>query len=282
MRRQLETTDEHLRARTDTVLSYLDLMERPDALFGSVSGPVRRQLLAAFFSTIWVDDDGHQVTSATDYQPLVAEIRDAALMTTGNKKSAGDVSDASTAEQPNLYLKVICSSMNTLVVGSGRHWNTRHALKTLIKRGKDGTFLLPEGSTPEPRTDVRGPIATSIGIAGTRLDATEIETLVSEYRRGTRVSELAQRYDLHRSTIRAHLRRHDVEARDRVPQVNEAEAFVELYEQGYSLATIGKRYSIGPSRVRTQLLHRGVELRPGRRGAPDSIRVPQNNGEAAT
>lgn len=129
---------------------------------------------------------------------------------------------------------------------------------------------------------MRGPVATSIEMAGTRLDATEIEALVSQYRQGARVSELAHRYDLHRSTVRAHLRRQDVEARDRVPQVNEADAFVELYEQGHSLAAIGKRYGIGPSRVRTQLLHRGVGLRPGRRGAPGTPREPRNNVEAAT
>jgi hypothetical protein len=73
---------------------------RPDALILSASDAVKRKLLAAFFSKIWVDDDSHEVTISRELQPLVADIRDAVLNGTAAKtKNAGDISDASSAEQ---------------------------------------------------------------------------------------------------------------------------------------------------------------------------------------
>lgn len=94
-------------------------MERPEALFRTASGAVKRQLLAAFFSRIWVDDDGHQVKVERELQPLVAEIREAVRDASETQRSIGDVSDASLAEHLDLYLKVICSSMTSLVAGAG-------------------------------------------------------------------------------------------------------------------------------------------------------------------
>ncbi len=120
LKNTLATTDEQLYEQTNTVLSYLDLMERPDALFTSADGPVKRKLLAAFFTQIWVDDDGHEATVVREFQPLVADIRDTVLNgIRANTKSAGEISDASSSERPNLYLKVICSSMTNLVAGAG-------------------------------------------------------------------------------------------------------------------------------------------------------------------
>lgn len=52
VRTSLETTTESLEQRTQMVLSYLDMMARPNALFTSVPGSVRRKLLAAFWQRI--------------------------------------------------------------------------------------------------------------------------------------------------------------------------------------------------------------------------------------
>lgn len=74
------------------VLSYLDLMARPGALFSAATGAVKRKLLAAFFSRIGVDDDGHLVQVSRERQPLVADLRDAVLnspIAPTNAKSAG-------------------------------------------------------------------------------------------------------------------------------------------------------------------------------------------------
>ena len=101
------------------VLSYLDLMVRPDALFTAATGAVKRKLLAAFFGRIWVDDDGHLLQVTREFQPLVADIRDAVLNTSTNEKSAGDISDASSSQHLDLYLKVICLSKTSLVAGAG-------------------------------------------------------------------------------------------------------------------------------------------------------------------
>lgn len=118
----LDTTDEHLHDRTTMVLSYLDLMQRPDALFTSADGPVRRKLLAAFFTHIWVDDNSHELTITREFQPLVADLRDAVLHAAENAKSVGDISDASASsstEQLTHHLQVTCSSGTTLVAGAG-------------------------------------------------------------------------------------------------------------------------------------------------------------------
>ncbi len=117
LKERLVTTDEHLHQRTNTVLSYLELMERPDALFVSADPAIKRKLLAAFLTNIWIDDDSHQITLNTKFRPVVADLRHILQETQSNAKSAGEISDASSAEQPNLYLKVICSSMTSLVAG---------------------------------------------------------------------------------------------------------------------------------------------------------------------
>ncbi|MEF2256200.1 recombinase family protein [Microbacterium schleiferi] len=120
VRSSLDTTSHALEERTGTVLSYLDLMSRPDALFAAASGPIKRKLLSAFFTSIWIDDDGHLLTVEHEFQPIVADTRDAALHPRStNKKSAGEISDASSVEQSNQYLKVICSSKTSLVAGAG-------------------------------------------------------------------------------------------------------------------------------------------------------------------
>ncbi len=116
---QLERTDDHLRARAESVLVYLDLMGRPDSLFRSVTDAQRRQLLSAFFKNIWISDDGHDVTASTALQPVVEEVRGALVGTPTNAKGAGEISDAFAAKQVNLYLKVICSSKTNLVAGAG-------------------------------------------------------------------------------------------------------------------------------------------------------------------
>ncbi|WP_399540567.1 recombinase family protein [uncultured Microbacterium sp.] len=119
VRSQMDTTDELLRSRTESAMIYLDLMTKPDGLFLSANDSVRRLLLTAFFSRIWILDDGHQVTAVAEYQPLVSQLRDAVLTTSNNKKSAGEISDASAAEPLTQYLEVICSSKTNLVAGAG-------------------------------------------------------------------------------------------------------------------------------------------------------------------
>ena len=116
IRDQLGSTDEELRTRTDTVLAYLDLLERPEALYVGASDSIKRQLLAAFFRRIWVDDDGHQAAVAVELQPLLAVVRDSATAS-AQQKSTGEISGAHPAEQLNLYLQVICSSNANLVAG---------------------------------------------------------------------------------------------------------------------------------------------------------------------
>lgn len=116
---KLASTEDFLRSKTESAMIYLDLMEKPRALFLSASDGVRRMLLSAFFSRIWIHDDGYQVTASSEYQPVVADIRSAVREAAANEKSAGDGSDASSSEPLTQYLEVICSSKTTLVAGAG-------------------------------------------------------------------------------------------------------------------------------------------------------------------
>ncbi|WP_431030779.1 hypothetical protein [Plantibacter sp. RU18] len=120
IRDQLGSTDEELRTRTDTVLAYLDVLERPEALYVGALDSIKRQLLTAFFRRIWVDDDDHQAGVAVELQPLLAVVRDSAIAT-AQQKSTGEISGAHSVEQLNRYLQVICSSNANLVDPTGSH-----------------------------------------------------------------------------------------------------------------------------------------------------------------
>ena len=49
------------------MLSYLDLLEQPGAFYASTDDNVKRKLLAAYFSHIWIDDDGHRFRPAAGH-----------------------------------------------------------------------------------------------------------------------------------------------------------------------------------------------------------------------
>lgn len=95
----------------------------------------------------------------------------------------------------------------------------------------------------------------------TRLSATDVATLLDDYRAGATVYELAARFGIHRVTVSQHLHRQGVSMRRRgltSPQANEA---LRLYGQGWSAARIGGRLGVDPTTVWTALRVRGTRMR---------------------
>jgi DNA-directed RNA polymerase specialized sigma subunit len=105
-----------------------------------------------------------------------------------------------------------------------------------------------------------------------RLQGAEIQQLVQEYLRGSTVPELAQRYEINRSTVLEHLKRQNVPRRANVrkltdEQVVEAAA---LYASGLSTIKVGDRFGVNAETIRRELKRAGFALRAPRGRATSS------------
>ena len=87
--------------------------------YDSASERVKRKLLKAYFTQIWIDDDGYQVTAETQRHPLVAEIEAAARISSTYENATEYVLGGadSLALAPNST--AVCSSNNVLVRSAG-------------------------------------------------------------------------------------------------------------------------------------------------------------------
>lgn len=100
-----------------------------------------------------------------------------------------------------------------------------------------------------------------------RLTAEQGDQLLSEYRAGASMKDLANQWRLHRTTVAAHLRQAGVALRRRgVPDAQLSEA-VRLYSEGGSCQRLAERYHCDDETVRQALKGAGVRLRqPWERG----------------
>ena len=76
---QLDRTDDYLRQETETVLAYIDLLSRPAEFYSTATPELKRKILAAFYSRIWVDDDGYQPRVVGEQREIVKKIREACV-----------------------------------------------------------------------------------------------------------------------------------------------------------------------------------------------------------
>lgn len=83
---RLTGTEDYIRQESDMLLSYLDLLERPGSFYVAADDDVKRKFLAAYFSQIWLEDDGHTIVPDTQPQPMVGHIRDTATRIRSNPK----------------------------------------------------------------------------------------------------------------------------------------------------------------------------------------------------
>ncbi|MGC4192917.1 MAG: recombinase family protein [Thermomicrobiales bacterium] len=116
---RLATTADIVQQEADTLLRYLDLLERPGAFYAAATDNVKRKLLKAFFSHIWIDDDGYQVTSETQCQPLVQEIEASARMNTTHENTTEQLLGGVDSLRSPLLLFGAGSNKSDLVPGKG-------------------------------------------------------------------------------------------------------------------------------------------------------------------
>jgi len=92
------------------------------------------------------------------------------------------------------------------------------------------------------------------------LDRDEIDHLIAEYRAGSTIYELAERFGCHRQTVSRHLKAHGVQMRLRPLTEEQIQEVVRLYESGLSLQGIGDQIGACKSTVRSKLVERGTKL----------------------
>jgi DNA-directed RNA polymerase specialized sigma24 family protein len=98
-----------------------------------------------------------------------------------------------------------------------------------------------------------------------RLRDDEIDDLVAAYEGGCTVDELAEDFQVHRTTVMSNLKRRGVKTRRNHGLTPEQiEIAAELYREGWSLARVGERFHVDARTVRDTLAKFGVEIRPRR------------------
>jgi lambda repressor-like predicted transcriptional regulator len=97
-----------------------------------------------------------------------------------------------------------------------------------------------------------------------KLSPTEIDQLVVDYQTGLCLTELGERYGLHRQTAKGHLERRGVPIRSELPALNDKQIIqaAALYAQGQGLNPIAAQLGVAPNTVKRALLAQGVRLRP--------------------
>ena len=90
--------------------------------------------------------------------------------------------------------------------------------------------------------------------------------MVAAYRTGEGVGLLAARFDVHRTTVTAHLNRRAVKrhAVGKEWSKEELASAAELYAHGESLADVAARYSVDASTVARRFRRARIPIRPRR------------------
>jgi hypothetical protein len=99
-----------------------------------------------------------------------------------------------------------------------------------------------------------------------RLGDTYIERLVAGHAEGSSVLQLAARFNIHRTTVLAHLQRNGIPRRRSGPKLNDGDAHeaAVLYRDGPSLKAIRVRFLVAPDTIGKALRRLGVRIRPRR------------------
>ncbi len=94
-----------------------------------------------------------------------------------------------------------------------------------------------------------------------RLTAGQVAQLVAEYEAGDDIAALATRWNLHRTTVAAHLRRTGIQLRRQGLSDDQLTEAIHLYSQGRSLQRLAESFGCDAETVRQRLKRAGVALR---------------------
>lgn len=93
------------------------------------------------------------------------------------------------------------------------------------------------------------------------LSSEEISELVTAYKSGLTVYQLAKQFDCHRTTISRHLQAQGVEMRNRPMTESQIDEAVKLYESGLSCAKVGEIIGVDNKTIHRRLREREVKMR---------------------
>ena len=155
----------------------------------------------------------------------------------------------------------------------GRLSNPPEARDTISDQGRSGRRQISRAAEATPgaartRKDVgppkeRGRLSNPVR---RRLFQAEIEQLVHLYRDGASIGVLAVQYDVHRTTVTAHLERTGI-ARRRVTRKMTEESVglaAVRYEAGASLAAVARAFGVHDRTLAREFRRAGVSIRPRR------------------
>lgn len=94
-----------------------------------------------------------------------------------------------------------------------------------------------------------------------RLTADQVEQLITEYRAGADMNEIAASWGVHRTTVAAQLRRASVELRRQGIRADKLADAVRLYNDGWSCQRLAEHYNCDDETVRHALKRASVQLR---------------------
>ena len=99
-----------------------------------------------------------------------------------------------------------------------------------------------------------------------RLRAHDVDALVAAYRAGATIKELAEQFDIARTTVMAHLDRRNVQRRATAKEWDDdaLSGAARSYANGYSLAHIADQFGVDPKTVANRFRRAGVPIRPRR------------------
>lgn len=113
--KRLQMTEDMIRQEGYVVSQYLELLEKPGEFYAASNDMVKRKLLNAFFTHIWIDDDQHRVNPTTQPQPIVTHIHQQARQKQAENKGTESLLSAFETS----YSLGIYSNMTNLVGVTG-------------------------------------------------------------------------------------------------------------------------------------------------------------------
>lgn len=136
----------------------------------------------------------------------------------------------------------------------------------MLRRLAAGTQLSWNLAVYAPLTDIESPKAESLEASRVRgpqqrLSHDHVQQLVTDYRAGATMTELAAHFGLHRTTVASHLRRAGIELCPQGVSHDKRGEAVRLNSEGWSLQRLGERYDCSADTVRRVLSKAGVTMR---------------------
>lgn len=136
------------------------------------------------------------------------------------------------------------------------------AVEALSNRSTAVQRLLDLAKTWSDTPNGAGPTALTKPFKTLRkLKPAEIDELVEQYRAGSSVYQLAERFGIHRITIGRHLRSRGIDTTAPALTEEQVREAVEHYADSWSCKKIAKHLGVGAETVRVSLAKAGVQLR---------------------